>query len=117
MSMKKDDDGTTEAQRANMRAIYEDPAAYAEWRIRMKLDKGPEVKPSAVMRQRVTALFADLIRELEQRRTMRAPDPWERPAARKLTPEELRELYGKSPPAVSEALQRSNRKHFPEAAE
>jgi hypothetical protein len=109
-------DGVTEAQLANARAIYEDPHAYAEWRVRMGLEKPPEVRTTSVMRQRVVGLFADLTRKLEQDHANRPRDPWERAPARKLTPEELADLYGRSPVTVSDALRRSNHDHSQDAA-
>ena len=36
-------DGLTEEQLANARAVYEDPTAYAEWRLRMGLSQ--PIKP------------------------------------------------------------------------
>ena len=102
------DNGIAEAQRANMRAIFEDPEAYAEWRIRMGLERPPEVKPRAMMKQRVAALAGDLAKELQASNARRPRERWERAPARKLTPEELRALYAVSPPEVSDGFRAQN---------
>jgi hypothetical protein len=109
-------DEVTEAKLANARAIYEDHQAYAEWRVRMGLEKPPEVRTTSVMRQRVVGLFADMTRNLERAQANRPRDPWERAPARKLTTDELAELYGQSPVAVSDSLRRSNQDHSQDAA-
>ena len=97
------DDGLTEAQLANMRAIYEDPTAYAEWRIRMGLSRAPEIRPSAVMRQRIAAMASDLAKQLQASNYKRPRDSWERAPARKLTPEEIMQLYSANPVNLSAA--------------
>lgn len=100
-------DGTTEAQRANCRAIYEDPQAYAEWRLRMGLEKPKEIRPSPAMRQRVAALCASLSADLQATNRNRPRDSWKPAPARMLTPEELRDKYAYDPVKLSaEALER-----------
>lgn len=97
-------DGLTEAQLANMRAIYEDPVAYAEWRIRMGLSRpAPEAGLMAAMRKRVASIAADLAKELQTSIAKRPRDRWERAPARKLTPEELVALYSANPVKLSAA--------------
>jgi hypothetical protein len=104
-------DGTTEAQRANCRAIYEDPEAYAEWRIRMGLSKPPEIRPSSIMRKRVAHLANRLSAELQAGIKARPRDRWEREPARKMTIEELSALYAADPITVSPELARANSVH------
>src|ERR1700721_2013948 len=53
----KYDDGTTPAQRANMKAVRENSEAYAEWRIRVGMAKEPEPPINFRMRDRIASEF------------------------------------------------------------
>jgi hypothetical protein len=95
-------DGTTEAQRANCRAIYEDPEAYAEWRIRMGLSKAPEAMTRASLRPHVAWNSLHGAIRTEPRENART--------AKFRSLEELGE-YAAKPLAVSGALARANSAH------
>ena len=59
-AVKTKGDVLREAREANARAIFEDPASYAEWRIRMGLERKPEPPINYGMRERVLAEFRKL---------------------------------------------------------
>ena len=92
-------DGLTEAQLAKMRAIYDDPVAYAEWRVRMGLSKAYQPRPNPVMQARVARLIRGLISDLEAETP---PSPkWAPPPARQLSPEELAASWRDKPATLS----------------
>ena len=100
--------GVTEALRAKMRAIYDDPVAYAEWRVRMGLSKPIEPRGNPVMRARIARLFRELVADMEALPAKKSAPEWRRPEARKLTPEELAAKWKDDPPIVGDALRTQN---------
>jgi hypothetical protein len=87
--------------------IYENPADYTEWRLRMGLQKPFEPRGDPVMRARVAKLFSSLGASLEPPRSRRRRDF-------QLPVESLAE-YGRQPLTVSDAL--VGHMHRPRAAE
>ncbi len=65
-----------DAENARLRMIYENPADYTEWRLRMGLQKPTEGRDEPVMRARVSALFAGLSRSLAARDISRRAPRW-----------------------------------------
>jgi hypothetical protein len=94
-------DGLTEAQLAKMRAIYEDPAAYAEWRLRMGLSQPPKPRTDPVMQHRLAMLFRGLLAHMEANAP---PAPKQQAPPRKLTPEELAASWKNKPVTLSAEL-------------
>ena len=95
-------DGLTEAQLAKMRAIYEDPVAYAEWRVRMGLGRPPSPRTDPVMQHRIALLFRELLAYLEANAPS-APT-WKPEPPRQLSPEEIAAPWREKPITLSAEL-------------
>ncbi len=65
-----------DAEHARLRMIYENQSDYAEWRLRMGLQKPTEGWVDPAMRARVSALFAELSRSLAARDICRRAPRW-----------------------------------------
>ncbi len=88
-----------DAENARLRMIYENPADYTEWRLRMGLQKPTEGSVDPAMRARVDVLFAELKRWMAARDLHRRAPIW-----RNMTPAQAADQLAELPDRFAEQV-------------